>query len=169
MEMINETTVEKKYPIIYVDAPWEGTNWSVKRVRDLPVGKRAAADALLLIWAPMEKLPDVLQVLGTWGFEYAGLLTWRKLNEYDDRYLSHGEYMLIGKKGTVNTSFLLRYTIHEPLFMDAEYKPKTFRSKLLLSGHISFGESAPHLDLFGGYWQRLFPEYDKEDWDFWED
>jgi hypothetical protein len=30
MEIINDMTSEKKYPIIYVDAPWNTNTWSVQ-------------------------------------------------------------------------------------------------------------------------------------------
>jgi hypothetical protein len=164
-----ETINEKKYPIIYVDAPWEDKTWPIKRVKELPVGKRSAADALLLLWMPVALLPDALVVLKGWEFEYAGLLTWQKPN--DDKYWhrSRGEHMLIGKRGIVKTSFLFRHTIFEESPCDGDFKPEGFRHHLLMAGLIAFGESAPHLDLFGGYWKRFFPGYEKDDWDFWED
>ena len=161
--------IDKKYSIIYVDAPWEGKNWSLERVRDLPVEKRVAADALLLLWAPAALLPDLLVVLKKWGFAYAGLLTWKK--PVDDGYWhrAHCEYMLVGKRGTVKNAYLLQHTLYEGALSDGDYKPDAFRVLLLTAGFIAFDEAAPHLDLFGGYWQRFFPEYGKEDWDFWED
>ena len=168
--MTNETTTaEKKYSIIYVDAPWEAKNWFVERVRDLPVEKRTASDALLLIWAPARLVPYVLLVLKKWGFEYAGLLAWQK--PIDDGYWHRGhcEYMLIGKRGTARDYPLFRHTLYEQPSSDGDYKPEAFRALLLQTGRIAFGETAPHLDLFGGYWQRFFPEYAKEEWDFWEE
>jgi N6-adenosine-specific RNA methylase IME4 len=139
------------------------------RVKDLPVGKQAAAVALLVMWTPVPLLPEVLLVLSAWGFDYAGLLTWQKPKDDGYWHRSNGEYALMGKKGTPRTSHLLRHMIHETPHSDGDYKPDVFRSLLWTAGCLAFGDSAPRLDLFGGYWQKFFPEYDREDWDFWED
>lgn len=44
-----------------------------------PVGTLAARDALLLLWATWSHLPDALELLQAWGFEYVTGLPWIKI------------------------------------------------------------------------------------------
>jgi len=164
------TNVEKQYPLIYVDAPWESEQWPLEKIRGLPVEKWAAEDALLLMWAPMALVPDALLLLRVWKFDYAGLLMWRKQNENIDAYwfACNGEFLLVAKRGVAKTSYLLRHTIYDGARTEGEYKPEGFRSLLLTAGFICFDKIVPHLDLFGAYWQCIYPEYKKKDWDFLE-
>jgi N6-adenosine-specific RNA methylase IME4 len=171
METMNETAKEgKKYPIIYVDAPWDSTTWPLERMRGLPLEKWAAPDALLLMWVPVALVPDALLLLEIWKFEYEGLLAWRKPKDDLEGYWFRCdcEFILIGKRGSVKTTYLFRHTLYEGSRSEGSYKPEGFRRLLLDSGCLAFDKVVPHLDLFGAYWQRIFPEYEKKDWDFLE-
>jgi len=172
MEVLNETPkLDKKYPLIYVEVPWEDKGWPIEKVRGLPVEKWVAPDALMMMFVPVDILPDTLLLLRTWGFEYAGLVAWRKPKDYLEGYWwrSHCEYILIGKRGAAKTASLLRHTLYEGSYSKEEYKPQAFRSLLSNSGLVAFGENTARLDLFGAYWQRRCPGYEKEYWDFWEE
>ena len=74
-----------------------------------------------------------------------------------------------GKRGVARASYLLRHTIYDGARTEGEYKPEGFRALLLTAGFICFDKIVARLDLFGTYWQRIYPEYKKKDRDFWRD
>ncbi len=74
-----------KYDIIYCDVPWEYKDkasagkrgachkypvLNTARVKALPVHLMAKKDCALFMWATMPLLPDALEVMAAWGFEY---------------------------------------------------------------------------------------------------
>ncbi len=94
-----------KFNIIYADPPWRFKNWSMDELAKrgekwarrngrspydvmttedicaLPVVDLAARDSVLMMWATYPKLPDALEVVAGWGFEYKTVgFTWLKLN-----------------------------------------------------------------------------------------
>ena len=84
--------MDKQYQLIAADPPWHFRNYSADepgmihdRARGpnryyptmltedicaLPIQQIAAPDSVLLIWMVWTHLPEVLQVIGAWGFEY---------------------------------------------------------------------------------------------------
>lgn len=90
----------EKFGVIYADPPWsfrvysgKGKQRSAERhyptmtqadICALPVGDLAADDCALLLWAVMPQLPEALEVIKAWGFEYKTVgFTWVKT--YPDR------------------------------------------------------------------------------------
>jgi len=90
----------KKYQIIYADPPWSYKAWSenkkqaqgcakkhyntmsVSDICALPVQKIADKDCKLFLWATMPCLPEALQVIESWGFEYKTVaFAWVKTNK----------------------------------------------------------------------------------------
>ena len=96
---------KRKYNILYADPPWRFRNWSIgefaKRgekwarrngrspyevmdlsdICNLPVSQIAARDSILFLWATYPKLPDALEVIKAWGFEFKTVaFTWVKTN-----------------------------------------------------------------------------------------
>lgn len=84
----------KKYNIIYADPPWRnpksGTkarnnekhypSMSTDNICALPVKKIAADRSILWLWCVFPNLPDALQVIKAWGYEYYGLgFDWCKI------------------------------------------------------------------------------------------
>lgn len=92
-----------KYEIIYADCPWTFFNWSnkeketrgirwgrkmgrahydcisTKELCSLPVKEVCAKDCVLFLWATYPKLPDAIEVLNAWGFEFKTVaFTWVK-------------------------------------------------------------------------------------------
>jgi N6-adenosine-specific RNA methylase IME4 len=157
-----------KYSVIYADVPWEDERWFLDRIKDVPVINWVAKDALILLWVPNGALPEGLLVLGEWGFEYAGLLAWKKPKDRVDTFYptSTCEYMLIGKVGTVKTEQLLRNVLYEGPASAGGYRPPEFRAMLGAQGHYAFGNSARYLDVFGEYWQGKSTDYERGSWDF---
>jgi N6-adenosine-specific RNA methylase IME4 len=87
----------QKFPVIYADPPWEFKVYagkgkqrsaeryydtsSVEAIKALPVGKLAAKDCVLCMWAVSPELPGALEVIKAWGFEYKTIgFGWVKQN-----------------------------------------------------------------------------------------
>ena len=75
-----------QFSILYCDPPWKFECWSSKGtgrsaeqhypvlsftdLKALPVAAVAARDCALLLWATNPMLPQALEVMGTWSFEF---------------------------------------------------------------------------------------------------
>jgi len=116
---------DKKYSIVYADPPWRnpksGTkarnnekhypSMSTSEICDLPVYRVSENNAILFLWACFPCLPDALEVIKGWGFEYYGLgFDWCKTKKNGEPKIGCGYYTrqnneicLIGvKKGLLN-------------------------------------------------------------------
>src|SRR6516165_12806754 len=76
----------RKYGAIYADPPWSFRNWSARgtgrnavshydcldfrSLAALPVSELAADDCALFLWATDPLLPQALDLIRAWGFEY---------------------------------------------------------------------------------------------------
>lgn len=108
----------RKYPVIYADPPWRyempamgGTNRSIENhyptmtleeICAMPVSELAADDAMLYMWATAPKLPECLEVVKAWGFEYRTHMVWDKQKigmGYHAR--NQHEILLICKRGEI--------------------------------------------------------------------
>ena len=70
------------FPVVYADPPWQYDNkgrgaaenhyptMSLDDVKALPVSRLAAPDAVLFLWATWALLPEALEVMRAWDFEY---------------------------------------------------------------------------------------------------
>ena len=87
----------KSFEIIYADPPWEYRVWSKKGqgrcaihhypvmtladLKALPIGKIAAPDSVLLLWATAPNLAQAIETVAAWGFVYKTVaFTWAKRN-----------------------------------------------------------------------------------------
>jgi N6-adenosine-specific RNA methylase IME4 len=83
----------RTFPILYADPPWrfEGPALTGSRVTELhyptmsltdicalPVHEIAAPDAVLFMWALPSMIPEALEVLTAWGFEWKTHGAWKK-------------------------------------------------------------------------------------------
>jgi N6-adenosine-specific RNA methylase IME4 len=168
MNPINETKKpEKRFSVIYVDAPWEADDWCETDTSLLPIRNLAAADSILMLWAPNALLDDALAIMQRWDFFYAGLIAWRKPKvEIDTAFLCDVcEYMLIGRQGSVKTDHLFRNMLYDGPATRGGYKPQAFRQLFKAAGYYAFGQSGTYLDVFGQYWKQRFPEYEQGNWE----
>lgn len=92
MSYIDIYKTDKKYQIIYADPPWyEAGGGKIKRGADrhyplmktkdimaLPVQRIADENCHLYLWTTNNFLPDALEVVEAWGFNYKTLITWVK-------------------------------------------------------------------------------------------
>lgn len=118
---------EQKYSTIYADPPWRFQNRTGKvapehkrltryetmdldEIKALPVSEIAAEKSHLYLWVPNALLPDGLEVMKAWGFEYKGNIIWEKVRKDgapDGRgvgfyFRNVTEVLLFGIRGTNN-------------------------------------------------------------------
>ena len=113
----------KKYGVIYADPEWRFEPWSRKTgldraadnhyptsvtdvIAERPVEDIAAKDCVLFLWATAPMLPEAMEVLIAWGFDYKTHMVWRKQRPGKGRgtgYWVTGEHelLLIGTHGRV--------------------------------------------------------------------
>lgn len=113
-----ELDTEARYPVIYADPPWRYENppigatsraienhyptMTLDEICAMPVGKLAADDALLYLWATAPKLEECFEVIRAWGFEYRTHMVWDKEKigmGYHAR--NQHELLLICKRGNI--------------------------------------------------------------------
>ena len=87
IQSFKEYTVGKKYRTIYADPPWQFQNRTGKvapehrrltrystmeldEIKKLPVGDVTDKKCHLYLWVPNALLPEGLDVMRAWGFEY---------------------------------------------------------------------------------------------------
>jgi len=87
-----------RYATVMADPPWRFTNRTGKiapehkrlaryptltldAICDLPVADHLADTAHCYLWVPNALLPDGLQVLKAWGFEYKSNIVWHKVRK----------------------------------------------------------------------------------------
>ena len=118
---------EKKYKTIYADPPWQFSNrtgkmapehkrlnrYSTMKLEDikkLPVAEAADEKCHLYLWVPNALLPEGLEVMKAWGFEYKTNIIWEKVRKDglpDGRgvgfyFRNVTEMLLFGIKGDKN-------------------------------------------------------------------
>ena len=93
-----ERTQGKKFSTILADPPWQFQNRTGKMapehkrlnrygtmdldaIKELPVSEVAADTAHLYLWVPNALLPEGIEVLRAWGFEYKSNLVWHKIRK----------------------------------------------------------------------------------------
>jgi hypothetical protein len=89
--------IGRRFPVALADPGWEfreGTIDPSRRIQNhyptmtleeicaLPVADLVTPDAILFLWAPSSHLPEALQVMNAWGFEYRTDIVW--VNGYPD-------------------------------------------------------------------------------------
>ena len=89
---------EKKFATVLADPPWRFINrtgkmapehrrlsrygtMSVEEIGALPVSQILAPTAHLYLWVPNALLPEGLQVMKSWGFEYKSNIVWHKIRK----------------------------------------------------------------------------------------
>jgi site-specific DNA-methyltransferase (adenine-specific) len=94
LECLDKFPTHKKYQVIYADPPWfyssrKGSQtfkgvvnypmMSLESLKSLPVQKIAEDNCALFMWVTNPKIPDALELLQHWGFEFKTVfMYWRK-------------------------------------------------------------------------------------------
>lgn len=117
----------QKFATIYADPPWRFQNrtgkvapenkklnryetMDLEAIKAMPVSEIAADKSHLYLWVPNALLPDGLEVMKAWGFEYKGNIVWEKVRkdgQPDGRgvgfyFRNVTELLLFGIKGDNN-------------------------------------------------------------------
>lgn len=171
---IDLTLTGKKYSLIYADPPWMydgGKPLSDKYgdvqkhyppmetidICNLPVNELANKDCVLFLWATAPKLPEALEVMKAWGFQYKTCIVWDKVKHNFGFYFSVRHELLliggIGKSTPDNTSELHDSVISIERSKIHSEKPEYFRE--LLS------------KMYKGNKIELFARVKSQNWDVW--
>lgn len=98
VENFRSFTNGKRYKTIYADPPWQFSNRTGKvapenkrlsryqtmcldDIKALPVSDVADERAHIYLWVPNALLPEGLEVMSAWGFEYKTNLIWEKVRK----------------------------------------------------------------------------------------
>jgi site-specific DNA-methyltransferase (adenine-specific) len=169
----------KKYQIIYADPPWtyEKTGglknsrgmakqfyetMSLKDICSLPIRNISCDNACLFLWITYPKLPDGLEVMKSWGFQYFGLgFEWIKKTNTGKDFFGMGYYTransepcFLGFKGKLRPQRHDIRQIIEEKIEEHSKKPAKIRDLIVeLMGNLSRIE--------------LFARQKTEGWDSW--
>jgi N6-adenosine-specific RNA methylase IME4 len=160
---------EAQYDVVYADPPWrydfsktssrqienqyQTMSLSEIKTLDVPAGE----DAVLYLWATAPKLPQAMEVLDLWGFDYTTNIVWDK-EQMGMGYWSRvqHELLLIGTRGDVSppeTGDRRRSVIREQRG-EHSTKPETVADMI----------SAQHS---GADLIELFARDERDGWDVW--
>lgn len=164
----NTTQVFKKFSIVLADPPWEyndkncngaaGQQYKTLKQPDLcGLGEHVKAmtqrDALLFLWATMPLIPEALELIDAWGFEYKTVaFVWLKRNKVNlstwffglGRWTrGNAEIVMLAKRGkpsrVANNVFQL---IEAPVARHSAKPPVTKDRIVQLAGDL------PRIELF---------------------
>ena len=144
----------KKYQVIYADPPWSyqfsnptaskggsrgngysgGVNYyydtmTTDDIKKMPVKDIAEVNSALFLWVTNPLLPEVLEVMEAWGFNYKTNIVWHKENCKGMGYWfrGHTELLLLGIKGKVKAFRSLEHNIVRLPVEIHSKKPDWFR------------------------------------------
>ena len=174
-------TAGKKYQTVYADPPWQFQNrtgkvapehkrlnryptMTLEDIKALPVADTLAEKAHLYLWVPNALLPDGLEVLEAWGFEYKSNLVWEKVRHDggpDGRgvgfyFRNVTELLLFGVKGKNNRTLdpgRSQVNLIRSMKREHSRKPDEFVDL------IERCSPGPYLEMFA--------RGDRENWDMW--
>jgi N6-adenosine-specific RNA methylase IME4 len=110
---------KKKYGVILADPEWKFETYSAKgkletsaenhyttstideiKARDVP--SIAAADCVLWLWATAPMLPQAIEVMQAWGFDYKSQVIWKKDKGGTGYwFINWHELLLVGTRGKI--------------------------------------------------------------------
>ena len=167
----------KKYNIIYADPPWhydkrnEGNRNVQKKydtmtfedIYNLPIHNITDNNCILFLWITYPKLPQCLETINKWGFEYKTCaFSWVKKNKKADSFFmgmgnwtsANNEICLLATKGTIKRlSASVRQIVCSPIEEHSK-KPNEVKDRIVeLVGDL------PRIELFA--------REKAEGWDSW--
>lgn len=181
IENFRAYTAGKKYKTIYADPPWQFQNrtgkvapehkrltrygtMKLEDIKKLPVAEVAAEKSHLYLWVPNALLPEGLEVMKAWGFDYKTNIIWEKVRKDgmpDGRgvgfyFRNVTEILLFGIKGDKNRTLDAgRSQVNLIRAMKREHSRKPDEFIPL----IESCSSAPFLELFA--------RGNRPEWDMW--
>lgn len=176
----------KKYNVIYADPPWSYDNKTTGRtdgnqpegsgaatkydtmsqedLLNMSIGEITEPDCVCFLWATNPLLPEAMQILKEWGFEYKTMLTWKKNTGTGYWFIGRTEHLLLGVKGNVKAFRSGLIGFHECKSGSHSGKPHHFR--LLIDQAVKNSFATPKkLELFARSREGFFPDYEYDGWD----
>ena len=160
----------KKYQIIYADPPWryeKQNTWDKKKIfatehfyptmtieeikkMEVPAEK----DSWLILWGTAKLLPEAIDVLNAWNFNYRICGIWNKKNGLGYFFRVYHEIILIGKRGNPPNPIYSEKSIFEESRTKYSKKPDCVRNWI--------EKAFPNLTKI-----ELFARQKTEGWDVW--
>ncbi|OQB03716.1 MAG: hypothetical protein BWY19_01238 [bacterium ADurb.Bin212] len=108
-----------KYSVIYADPPWpvgsivmdkwespiedKYPTMSIDEIKALPISDLAYDTCSLFMWTTHTFLPEALEIIKEWGFEYSCCITWDKGSGWTQfGFHKRTEFLLYAYKGGIN-------------------------------------------------------------------
>ena len=161
----------RKYKTIIADPPWSKNQkgklgainhydlMSIDRIKQMPIAEFCADDAILGLWTPQGLIPEALEVIKSWGFDYRDEMIWDKYYLGLGRYIRHThETLLLGIRGKPEVKFRSQPSLVRAPRQDHSHKPEEFFPIFERIGY------APYLELFA---RRRPSTAHPEQWDVW--
>lgn len=174
-------TEGKKYHTIYADPPWQFQNrtgkvapehkrltryetMKLEEIKQLPISSVADNKCHLYLWVPNALLPEGLEVMKAWGFEYKTNIIWEKIRrdgQPDGRgvgfyFRNVTEILLFGVKGDKNRTL---DPARSQVNLIRTIKREHSRKPDEIIPIIEQCSPGPYLELFA--------RGDREGWDMW--
>ena len=122
-----------KYPVM-----------SLQEIKSLPIQDIAAKDSVLFLWATAPLLPEAIEVMRAWGYQYKGSLYWRKIMSLGMGFWFRNqvEQLLFGVRGKIKAFRIQKANFIQTKALRHSQKPEEFR-KLIEETDLK-----PRIELF---------------------
>lgn len=148
-----------RYGLIMADPPWAFETYSEKGhekaaqahydctsldwIKKLPVGHLAAPDCVLWLWATNPMLPEAIEVMRSWGFQFKTAGHWSKKTSKGNQAFGTGyilrcagEPFLIGTVGSPETAKSVRSVVEGPVREHSRKPEEAFEAAERLCGDV---------------------------------
>lgn len=174
--------MNKKYNVIYADPPWSYNNMNIgcrgesgaagnydvmnlQDIKDMPIDKIIQDNSILFLWATVPLLPDAIEVLKSWGFQYKTTLVWKKHELGMGMWFRIGtEFLLVGIRGKIKSFKVQKENYYASNRTQHSAKPHYFR-KLISDIALNTFQEPVKLELFARSREDAFPDYEYAGWD----
>ena len=176
--------IEGRFSTILADPPWQFLNrtgkmapehkrllryptMELEEIRQLPVGRLAAARSHLYLWVPNALLAEGLEVMRAWGFTYKTNLVWSKIRKDggpDGRgvgfyFRNVTELILFGVRGSMRTLKAGRTQVNFIATRKREHSRKPDEIYPL----VEACSPGPYLELFARFRRKGWSQWGNED------
>lgn len=184
-EFVDLLPYGRGFDLIMADPPWRFGLWSKKGdeksadaqyrtmkladIKAMPVPMLAADNCLLWLWATHPMVPQALEVMAAWGFEFKTSGVWVKRTRHGKLGFGTGyilrcasEPFLIGTRGRVRTVRNVRTVIEGKIRKHSQKPEEAFREANRILRAEQYPEGGP-LRI------ELFSRTDRPGWKHWGD
>ena len=176
-----------KYGAILADPPWGFQCWDgqdkkvasrgsvapyqtmdMEAIGALPVSDLAAPDCALFMWVVWPTLPEAIEVIRAWGFEYKTCgFTWMKANQYKLFALEEDVYMGLGYWTRANSEVCLLATRGKPKRKDSGVRQGIIEPRREHSRKPDCVHERIERLVAGPYCELFARKSTRPGWDFW--